>query len=81
MQALDHPHLSRAMTFSVIALVLAIVLTRALATRLKDLRSAPAAASVRRPAPYVPASSRASTLSPFTRVSAPGVVPWASFRP
>ena len=81
MHALDHPHLPRSTTFTVIAALLAIVLTLALATRLNDLRSSPAASTVTRPALHVPASSRAWALSPFTRVFAPVVVPWAPTRP
>jgi hypothetical protein len=81
MHVLDHPHLPRAMTVAVIAALLAIVLTLALATGLNDLRSAPAATTVTRPAHHAPASSRAWALSPFTRVFAPVVVPWAPTRP
>jgi len=81
MHALAHPHLPRAMTVTIIAAGLAIVLTLALATGVNDLTFAPAAATVTRPALHAPASSRAWALSPFTRLFAPVVVPWAPSRP
>ncbi len=80
MHALDRPHLPRVTTFTVIAAMLAIVLTLALASGLNDLRSTPAATAVTRPALQVPTSTRAWALSPFTRVFAPVVVPWAPTR-
>jgi hypothetical protein len=82
MHALRHPHLPRAMTFTVIAAVLAIVLTLALAKGLNDLASpaAPTGASATSPLLRAPAAGPAWALRPFTEPFSPVAVPWESAR-
>ena len=84
MHALHRPHVPHAMMVTVIAAVLAIVLTLALATRLDDLASTPAPTGGpdTPPALQTSATSHAWNLSPFAPLlSAPAVVPWAPTQP
>jgi hypothetical protein len=68
------------MTVTVIAAVLAIVLTLALATRLNDLARPPAPTGTASTPPKAQARAADETwaMNPFARVlSAPVAVPWA----
>jgi hypothetical protein len=80
MHALHRPHVLRAMMVTLIAAVLAIVLTLALATSLNDLASTPAPAGAADTPYALPASatSHGWHMSPFAPLlSAPPAVPWA----
>lgn len=80
MHALHRPHVPRAMMATVVAAVLAIVLTLALATRLNDLAftPAPAGGAAAPSAVQASATSHEWNASPFARLlSAPSAVPWA----
>jgi hypothetical protein len=76
MHTLHRPHLARIMTVTVIAAVLAIVLTLALATGLNDLASTAAPTAPAGTQLQVSPTGHASNLSPFAPLlSAPA--PWA----
>ncbi len=79
MHALHRSHTSRAITVTVIAAVLAIVLTLALAPRLKDFTSTSASGSPTA-TPVQSTSTRAGwSLSPFTSLLRSRVrVPWTA---
>ncbi|HTP23043.1 MAG TPA: hypothetical protein VMJ65_25775 [Solirubrobacteraceae bacterium] len=84
MHVLHRPHVPRALTVTIIAAVVAIVLTLVLATRLNDLASKPAPTGVAGP----PEAAQASTTShrwnvrPFAPLlSGPAAVPWAPTHP
>jgi hypothetical protein len=87
MHALRRPRLPRAIAVTATAAVLAIVLTLAFTSAVRDLRSAPAPASApsRPAAAPVSATSDQSNASPFTRspfsslLSAPVAPPWAKY--
>ncbi len=84
MHALHRPHLARAIMVTVIAAVLAIVLTLVLATRLNDLASAPTptGGAGKPPTLQAPAVNPAWALSPFKPLlSAPVAVPWTPAQP
>ena len=84
MHALHRPHVPRAMMVTVIAAVLAIVLTLALATRLNDLASRPAPTGGAGTPAALPASATSDewSVSPFAPLlSGPAAVPWAPTRP
>jgi hypothetical protein len=84
MHALHRPHLPRAVMVTVIAAVLAIVLTLVLATRLNDVGSTPAPTAVAGASIVLqpPAPRDRWNLSPFAPLlSAPPLVPWAPAHP
>jgi hypothetical protein len=84
MHVLHRPDLLRAVTVTVIAAILAIVLTLALATRLSDLASAPApTATAGAPTVLQPTINiRRWNVNPFAPLlSAPVRVPWAPAQP
>lgn len=87
MHVLQRPHLPRAITVTVTAAVLAIVLTLAMASTLRDHGLGPASARSATAAGQTAATSRAASNSPLTRtpftnlLSAPVPQPWAQNRP
>jgi hypothetical protein len=84
MHALHRPDVPRAMTATVIAAVVAIILTLALATRLNDLASTSAPTGAASPPTAAQASSTAYgwNVSPFAPLlSARAAVPWAPTQP
>jgi hypothetical protein len=84
MHALHRPHVLRAMMVTVIAGVLTIVLTLALATRLNDLESTPAPTGVAGAPTSAPASptSHEWNVRPFAPLlSEPPAVRWAPTQP
>jgi hypothetical protein len=84
MHALPRLHLHRAATVTVIAAVLAIVLTLALAAGLNDLATTPTSFTAHRtPVATAPSvTSRGWSLNPFGRLlSAPVSTPWTTLQP
>jgi hypothetical protein len=88
MHVLQRPHLPRAITVTMIAAMLAIVLTLAMASTLRDHGLAPASArsatGAGEPATtaQLPPSASPFTRSPFTSLlSAPVRQPWAQRGP
>jgi hypothetical protein len=87
MHVLQRPHLPRAITVTVIAAMLAIVLTLAMASTLRDNGLAPVSARSATAAGQPAATAQAPSTSPFTRspftnlLSAPVPRPWAQNRP
>ena len=83
MHVLQRPHLPRAITVTAIAAVLAIVLTLAMASTLRDRGLAPASAGSANFAGQTAVNAPSSGTSPFTRspftnlLSAPVPQPWA----
>jgi hypothetical protein len=78
---LHRPHASRAITVTVIAAVLAIVLSLALAPRLNDLTSTSASGSPTATPPPVQSTSTGAgwNLNPFTSLlRSPVRVPWTA---
>ena len=79
MHALHRPDLPRVMTVTVIAAVLAIILTLALATGLNDLASTAAPTGPAGTPLQAPATGHGWNMSPFAPfLSAPASAPWAS---
>ncbi len=79
MHALHRPHVSRPLMVTVIAAVLTIVLTLALAPRLNDLASTPTPTGAAGPTTPVPAPTTSPrwNLSPLAPLlSAPARIPW-----
>jgi hypothetical protein len=84
MHALHRSHVSRPLMVTVIAAVLAIVLTLALAPRLNDLASTPTPTGAVGPttAPQASTTGPRWNLTPFAPLlSAPARVPWAPAHP
>jgi hypothetical protein len=84
MHSLLRPHLRRPITITVVAAVLAIVLTLALATGLDALTSShtPTGAAGAPPTVQAPAASPEWTLSPFRPlVSGRGALSWTPALP
>lgn len=82
MHTLDRFHLPRVMTVTVIAAVLAVLLTLAFATGVNDLASTAAPAGSATPPLQTPQTGRAWNLNPFVPlVSTAARLPWAPARP
>lgn len=82
MHTLDRFHLPRVMTVTIIAAVLAIVLTLALATSVDDLASTAASPGSAGTLPQAPGTARGWNLNPFApMLSAPARLPRAPLQP